>query len=200
MKTDSGITADEFVRRKDELPEGGRWYELHAGRPVLLTAPDDQHGTIVLNLTRELAAWLAPNRSQKSGYACHELGLLVSRSPDTIYVPAISYFESSPMFGQTDLVVATEVPKLVIDVASANDRRREMRSRSLSYFELGVDLIWIPDPFKKEIQVLRRKSQTEALGVRQFLEGDDLLPGFRVEVGSLFAQPEWWTGATRSKH
>ncbi len=55
MKINSPMTAEEFVRRKDDLPEGGRWYELHAGLPVLLTAPDDQHGTVVLNLTRELA-------------------------------------------------------------------------------------------------------------------------------------------------
>lgn len=195
MKINSPMTAEEFVRRKDDLPEGGRWYELHAGLPVLLTAPDDQHGTVVLNLTRELARWLAPNRMQCSGYACHELGLLVSKSPDTVYVPAISYFESSPLFGQTDLVVATEVPRLVVDVASSNDRRREMRERTLSYFELGVELIWIPDPFKKEVQVLKRRAHTQALGVRQFLEGDSVLPGFRVEVGTLFAQPDWWTSS-----
>ncbi|MBL8818907.1 MAG: Uma2 family endonuclease [Planctomyces sp.] len=193
MRREFPMTAEEFVQHRDDLPEGGRWHELHSGRPVLLTEPDDQHGTIVLNLSRAIAEWLAAHRGQRSGYACHEVGLHVGRSPDTVYVPAISFFDSGPLFGQTDNIIATEVPRLVVDVASSNDRRRDMRDRTQAYFSLGVDMIWIPDPFKKEVQVLQRKSQTLALGTWQFLEGSAVLPGFRMEVRQVFAQPKWWT-------
>ena len=46
------MTVKEFVETRHELPDGGRWHELHSGRPQLLDAPDDEHGTVVLNLSK----------------------------------------------------------------------------------------------------------------------------------------------------
>ncbi len=188
------MTAAAFAATKRDLPEGGRWRELHDGQAVLLTAPDDVHGTIVLNLTRALAEWFRTQPMQTRGYACHESGLHVKSQPDTVYYPAICVFQGGQAFSQFDLGVATEVPRLVVDIASSNDRRHDMRLRTTAYLKLGVDVIWIPDPFKKEIQVIRRGAHTLALGNWQFLEGGGLLPGFRIEVEKVFAQPKWWNG------
>ncbi len=187
------MTADEFADRRPGLPEGGRWHELHAGRAVLLEAPDDSYGTIVMNLSREIAKWLHSSSKPARGYACHEVGLHVKKNPDTVYVPAISYFDGGAMFEQTDQVIATKVPRLVVDIASSNDRRRAMRERTIACMALGVELIWIPDPFKQEIQVIQKNGPTLALGNRQVLEGSRVLPGFSVEVSTIFAQPSWWT-------
>lgn len=188
------MTAAEFASAKHELPESGRWHELHDGQTVLLSAPDDVHGTIVLNLSRALAQWFRTQPIPSRGYACHGLGLHVQSQPDSVYVPAVSIFQSSRVFSQFDLVIATEVPRMVIDIASSNDRRSDMRLRTTAYMKLGVEVIWIPDPFKKEIQVIRRGAHTLALGKWQTLEGGDQLPGFRIAVESVFAQPLWWNG------
>ena len=193
MIADAHITVDQFIEARVNLPEAGRWHELHAGQPVLMDAPDDYHGCIVLNLSRALAEWFQTRPEQSVGYACHEVGLHVESSPDTVYVPAISYFDTGRQFEQTDRVVANRVPKLVVEVASTNDRRRELRQRSLSYLQHGVDVIWIPDPSKMEVQVIRRNKHTLALGQRQTLDGDDTLPDFSVSVQAIFAQPKWWS-------
>ncbi|MCA9058852.1 MAG: Uma2 family endonuclease [Planctomycetaceae bacterium] len=185
------LTAEEFAQNKIDLPEGGRWYELHDGLPVLLSSPDDAHGTIVLNLTRCLAVWLQSRVGRM--YACHDLGLHVASGPDTVYVPAISLFESTERFSQTDLIIATEVPRLVVDVASSNDRRTDMRRRTQSYLQTGVEMVWIPDPFKKEIQVLQKSAPVQALGDWQTLSGGTVLPGFSMSVCDVFTQPDWWT-------
>jgi Uma2 family endonuclease len=186
------ITAEEFADQKSEFPEGGRWHELHEGRPVLLEAPDDRHGNVVMNLSRQLAIWFRDRGRGRSGYAVHDLGILVRRNPDTVYVPAMSYFDSGPMFSQTDLPLATQIPRMVIDVASSNDRRREMQSRTNAFMNTGIEMIWIVDPFKKEIQVLRRSMHTLVLGTRQTLEGGQLLPEFTIPVIDIFAEPAWW--------
>jgi Uma2 family endonuclease len=55
-------------------------------------------------------------------------------------------------------------------------------------------VVWIPDPFKKEVQVIRRSAHTLALGKWQTLNGDPVLPGFQIEVEKVFAQPKWWNG------
>jgi hypothetical protein len=113
MVVSNRMTAERFAAEKFDLPEGGRWHELHLGKPLLLSAPDDLHGVIVLNLPRALAAWFAARRGLQPCYAVHDLGLHVQRDPDTVLVPAISVFTSGPPFSQTDLIVATQVLSLI---------------------------------------------------------------------------------------
>lgn len=190
----SRITAAQFEHTRLDLPEAGRWHELHEGRPALLSTPEEVHGTIVLNISRMLALWLQSRPPGQRGYACHSLGLLVRQNPDSVYFPAISLFLTNSSFLQADRVIASEVPALVVDIASSNDRRRDMRLRTTSYMQLGVRCIWIPDPFKKEVQVIHRGGQTLALGNWQSIDCTDLLPGFSVSVEQIFAQPKWWDG------
>ena len=106
----------------------------------------------------------------------------------------MSLFKDGQPFSQFDRTIASEVPKLVIDLASSNDRRTDMRLRTTAYLKHGVEVIWIPDPFKKEVQVIRRSAHTLALGKWQTLNGDPVLPGFQIEVEKIFAQPKWWNG------
>lgn len=186
------MTAGEFTQSRHTLPEGGRWHELHAGRPVLLEAPNDEHGTVVLNLSRALAEWFGQQSTDHGGYAAHDLGLLVETAPDTVLMPSISYFDEGERFGQSDLLIAELLPRLVIDVASSNDRRELMRERTLMFLNHGVQCVWIPDPFKREIQVLERGTHTQALGERNTLQGGEVLPGFELSVEAIFAQPAWW--------
>lgn len=187
------MTAQQFVECRSDLPDGGRWHELHEGRAVLMEAPDDAYGTAVLNLSRAMAEWFQHQEDKtKVGYACHQIGLHVENDPDSVFCPAMSYFNSGRQFEQADNEIATASPRLVVEVASANDRRSEMRTRTLAYAVLGVKTIWIPDPTKKEIQVISADSHTLALGSWQTLEGGDALPGFAIKVEDVFAQPEWW--------
>jgi len=189
------LTADEFAEIRPDLPEGGRWHELHKGKPVLLEAPDDAHGTTVLNISRALGIWFQQNRDRPRGYACYGPGLVAGQNPDTVFLPSLMYFDEGPVFGQSDLPLATLVPKLVVDVASTNDRRRLMRERTIAYLKLGVEVVWVPDPFKMEVQVVRRTGPTLALGKRQSLDCPELLPKFSMPVADVFAQPKWWTGS-----
>lgn len=190
----SKMTGMDFEASRPDLPEAGRWHELHEGRLVLLSAPEEIHGTIVLNLSRLLAVWLQSRPPGQRGYACHGLGLHVERDPDTLYFPAISLFLGNSSFLQADRVVASAVPDLVIDIASTNDRRAEMRRRTTAYLQHGIRSIWVPDPFKKEVQVIQKGAHTLALGHWQILDGNPLLPGFSAPVEQLFAQPKWWDG------
>ena len=188
------MTISEFAEARNSMPEGGRWHELHAGRPHLLEAPDDEHGTVVLNLSRAIAEWFRDQPRESSGYASHDLGLHLESAPDTVLFPALSFFDDGERFGQSDLLIATLVPRLVIDVASTTDRRQLMRERTLLYLKHGVDVVWVPDPMNREIQVLERGSHTLALGERQTLGGGSVLPDFEMSVVDIFAQPSWWTG------
>ena len=184
------MTAAEFEQARFDLPEAGRFHELHEGCLTLLSTPEEMHGTIVFNISRILAAWLPAVK----GSAAYGIGLHVAHEPDTVYAPAISVFLGGRPFSQADLVVATEIPALVVDIASTSDRRSDMRRRTTSLLQLGVETVWVPDPFKKEIQVISRGQHTLALGVWQKLTGTGRLQGLEFSVADAFAQPKWWDG------
>src|SRR5258708_28523272 len=126
------LTAEQFVAGRDELPDGGRWTELVAGKPVILSPPTVEHGTVVLNLGKALAEY---SQREQGGYACFELGLVVAHNPDTVYFPAACFFTAGPIFAESGKVLTETRPAVVIEVASTNDRRRGMEQRVTGWLE-----------------------------------------------------------------
>lgn len=188
MSTPDLMTAEEFVARRDELPDGGRWVELAAGRLVTLSPPTVEHGTAILNLSKALARH---SQAEQGGYACFELGLLLIRSPDTLLFPAVSYFTSGPMFAESDKILTETRPALVIEVASTNDRRRGLDQRVSGWLNWGVPAVWVLDPQQKQVHSVEQGRGGQRLAEHQELLGHSLLPGFQVRVGDLFQEPGW---------
>ena len=187
------ITAEQFAEQKFDLPEGGRWHELNEGEIVTLQPPEALHGTVVLNLTRAIGDWVQRVNGGARGYACFEIGLIVRRDPDTVLSPAISWFESSERFEEADKAVTGVCPRMVVEVASTNDRRRGMAERVAAYHTCGVDMVWVVDPIEKEVNVAPQRKPTRVVTRRCSLSGSPVLTGFSLFVESLFAEPKWWT-------
>jgi Uma2 family endonuclease len=189
MNRDSPLTAEEFVVQRDELPDGGRWTELHAGEVVHLAPPDAEHGNVVLNLTKALAAAAQP---EHSGYPCFELGLIVERNPDSVWCPAVSYFTGGRAFAEADNVITETRPALVVEVASSNDRRKRLADRISRWLQWGVSAIWVLDTVDKLVHVVAPPRSPRQLRKDDPLEGGEIIPGFRVPAAELFAPPSWW--------
>ena len=188
------LTAQQFAEHRTELPDGGRWAELVAGRVMSFQPPDPQHGTTLLNLSKALAKHLQAGRAVHTGYACFELGLLVSRNPDTVRFPAVSYFASGSRFAHTDEVLTAASPDLVIEVPAASDRRRDMSQRVREYLALGASLVWVVDPLEQQVHVFPKLGSSQRVAAQQRLTGDDVLSGFELDVADLFSEPAWWRG------
>jgi Uma2 family endonuclease len=182
------LTVEQFVADREDLPDGGRWSELLAGRLFTFQPPTIEHGTAVLNLGKALA--LCTQR-EPCGYACFELGLIIARNPDTLQFPAVSFFVDGPMFAEADKVVTDARPALVAEIASTNDRRRNMKQRVTGWLDFGVRVAWVLDPQEKRVHVFSRDRPAEQLAAHQTLRGWPVLSGFRVGVGELFADPGW---------
>jgi Uma2 family endonuclease len=188
MTTSELLTAEEFVSTRDELPDGGRWTELVAGKLVTLSPPTIEHGTAVLNLSKALADY---SHKEQGGYACFELGLMTARHPDTVRVPAICFFTDGPIFAEADKVVTEARPTLVVDVASTNDRRRGMEQRVTSWLEWGVRAVWVLDPQAKHVHAVEKGRAGQRFADHQSLSGGSVLSGFEINVGELFKEPGW---------
>lgn len=187
--SDDLLTAEQFVAGRHELADGGRWTELIAGRPVLLSPPTVEHGNAVLNLSKALAEY---SQKGRGGYACFELGLVVARNPDTIRFPAACYFAAGPMFAESDKILTETRPTLIIEVASSNDRRRGLDERVGGWLNWGVPLVWVLDPHARQVHVFAKGRTGDIVGEHQSLSGGSVLAEFTTSVGDLFKEPGWW--------
>jgi Uma2 family endonuclease len=184
----TGLTVEEFYRCRDELPEGGRWCELVQGRVVEYSPPDPIHSGVVLNVAKQLGAYAMRSGN---GYACFDLGLVLSRAPDTVRVANIAYFVSGPRFAHMDTAFSEAAPELVIKLASSTDRRESMSERVGECLVAGVQQIWVLDTKVRVARVYRPQGSQRTVPSHETLSGEDVLPGFACEVGPLFDVPEW---------
>ncbi|MCA9067471.1 MAG: Uma2 family endonuclease [Planctomycetaceae bacterium] len=185
------MTAEDYARIKYDLPEGGRWTELFAGRVVSLQPPDEMHGNIVLNLSKAMAATYQSN-PQPLGMACFDVSILVRRNPDSLLSPAMSYFSNEMGFAPVDEIYTERKPRLVCEIASTNDRRKNIAERVLAYLGCGIEVVWVVDPFDKCCHVYQVDQRPYQLSEQETLDGGSVVADFRIPVANLFAEPSWW--------
>lgn len=174
----------------DELQEGERWIELSAGRLVRHDPPDVAHGNVVRNLSRALAVHI---RQRPETVACFELGLVMSRNPDTVLCPAVSCFPLPAGFAEADKLISESVPRLVMEVASTNDRRTDLAQRVQGYLAHGIVGVWVFDPAAREGHVFSRSEAARRYRESETLHDAHGLPGFALPVAEVFADPAWWS-------
>ena len=73
-------------------------------------------------------------------------------------------------------------PDLVVEVLSESNTKKEIEKKQIEYFETGVRLMWIVDPRKRIVTVHRADGTSTVLDQKGKLSGEDVLPGFKLEI------------------
>jgi len=179
------VTAQDF---EELLRSGERWLDLTGGRLIRLEPPDEQHGNVVFNLSKAVAAYL---RKHREAVACFDVGLWLSREPDTIHCPAMCCFKSSDRFTEVDKLVSESRPDLVVEIGSTADRREGLRDRLADYRAAGVPTVWVIDTVTQHVHQHLPEGRPQMLKQQDVLTGEPVLPGFSIPVPQLFADPPW---------
>lgn len=79
----------------------------------------------------------------------------------------------------------TVAPDLVVEVISTHDLASELTDKISIYFRAGIPLIWVIDPKTRIAQVHRLGGASRFLLEDEELDGEDVVPGFRVRLGDL---------------
>jgi Uma2 family endonuclease len=82
-------------------------------------------------------------------------------------------------------------PDLAVEVLSSNNTPKEIDERLKDYFSSGTRLAWIIYPKDKRVEVCRSLTERRWVGGNTFLDGEDVLPGFRYPVADLFKPWGW---------
>jgi Uma2 family endonuclease len=176
------ITGDELA----SLPNIGPC-ELVEGRIVPMSPTGGEHGRIEGNFFEVMRAFVRERGLGK--VLVGEVGIYTRRSPDTVrgadvaFISTERYERLASRQGYLDIA-----PDLVVEVLSPRDSAVGLTQKLREYFAAGVRLVWVADPETKTVLAYRSLTDVRELREADRLPGDDVLPGFDVEVARLFAE------------
>jgi Uma2 family endonuclease len=159
--------------------------ELVRGRIVREPPPAEAHGW----LSSELG-WAIRSFARE-----HDLGIVVTNTsfllhvdPPTVRLPDAAFIakESLPAGGLSLKKFWRVAPHLAVEVLSPSNTALEIQEKVLEYLECGTRLVWVVDPASRCVTVYRSREDIRLLKEQDVLEGDDVLPGFRLQLAELF--------------
>ena len=68
-----------------------------------------------------------------------------------------------------------------------NQRYEDLQAKMQEYLDNGVKLGWLIEPSAKTVEIYRVGQQVEVLNNPQTLSGEDVLPGFSLDLSEIFS-------------
>ena len=177
------MTAEEIM----ELPHGeGFRYELINGELEKNMSAGQPHGRIAARLLVLLGNFIWDHGLGEI-YAA-ETGFQLTFGPDTVLAPDIAYIskERLEQVGESDRFWPG-APDLVVEVLSPSDRPGKVNKKTLLWLGYGAKQVWIVNPKDRIVRIHRSSSDTTTFCGSDYLEAQDLLPGFRLSLDRIFS-------------
>ncbi|HVJ87889.1 MAG TPA: Uma2 family endonuclease [Caulifigura sp.] len=179
------VTAEEYSRMHFDVPT-----ELVRGEIVFpcgddgMTRPGFRHGGVCVNVSALLRNWTKVSKAGR--VASNDSWISTRRDPDSVRGADVAYIRIERLpdgrvpDGPTDLV-----PDLCVEVVSPSNTVKEMRDKADEYLVAGVEEMWIVDPRKCSVLVLRRDAVPRVVSDQDVLS-TPVLPGFSAKVSEFF--------------
>jgi Uma2 family endonuclease len=175
------MTAGELLA----LPDDGKRHELVEGELKETTPAGARHRDVAAALTILLGQHV---RAQRLGRVlAAETGFRISRNPDTVRAPDISFVSrervppDGPPEGYWELA-----PDLAVEVVSPNDTAAEVQSKVQMWLEPGVRLVWIVYPDTRSVVSYKSLKEISTFTAGNALSGGDVVTGFECKVAEVF--------------
>lgn len=178
------VTPEEFEKLCQDNPE--RSLELTASGELIVMPPvGGESGNSESELGADLVIW---NRQTRLGKTFSSSTIFIlpngaQRSPDAAWVELSRWEALTPEQRKKFPPLA---PDFAIELRSATDRLPPLREKMEEYRANGVRLGWLIDPQKQQVEIYRLGQDVEVLQSPASLSGEDVLPGFKLELGSIF--------------
>ncbi|MEW4567640.1 Uma2 family endonuclease [Tautonia sp. JC769] len=110
--------------------------------------------------------------------------------PGLVRIPDLAFVSWDRLPGRKipDAPIPDLAPDLVVEILSPSNTKAEMTLKRRNYLDAGVRLIWFVDPGSRTVLVIHHDREDRLLGQADRLDGDEILPGFSVQLEELFAE------------
>jgi Uma2 family endonuclease len=170
------LTIHGKTKRRCELVDG-TLVEKHMGL---------QESFLAIALASHLFGFVRP---RKLGIVVGEAGMM-EISIGLVRIPDVSFISWKRLPGGVipEEPIPKLAPDLAVEVLSLSNTLAEMKRKRREYFKAGVSLIWIVDPRARTVTVYLSLRKFFVLTEEDTLDGGDVLPGFKLPLGDLFAE------------
>lgn len=167
------------------LPDDGHRYEIVNGELVDMGNSGALHGYVCSLLLAALMNYILPKK----------LGVILDSSTafkmknDNKRSPDIAFFAKERLQGMEELPSGflEGAPDLAVEVLSPGNTVEEIDEKIAEYFENGSRLVWVISPNQHYVLVYRSAQEPDRLLKSiDFLDGEDVIPGFTLAVADLF--------------
>ncbi|MDX2231113.1 MAG: Uma2 family endonuclease [Leptolyngbyaceae cyanobacterium bins.349] len=161
-------------------------FERNATGALIILAPTGgETGNDNFELTTDFGIW---NRQTQLGVGfdsstCFKLPNKAQRSPDVAWVTRDRWAALSPADRQRFPPIA---PDFVLELVSPSDDLTDVQAKMREYRENGVRLGWLIDPETKRVEIYRQGQAVQVLQAPETLSGEDVLPGFVLNLATLW--------------
>jgi Uma2 family endonuclease len=175
------LTADELWRR----PDDGLRHELVRGELTVMTPAGGEHGDIALAVGALLRAHVMARGLGRALGA--ETGFIIFRNPDTVRAPDAAFISKDRIpSGGLPKGYIPGVPDLAVEVLSPGDAQVEVEEKIDQWLQAGTAMVWIVNPRARTVTVHRKGRDPRILRENDVLSGEEVCPGFSVQVGEFF--------------
>jgi Uma2 family endonuclease len=175
------ITAEQFAQR----PDSGYPEELVRGRVVAKSVPDRKHGYVCGRADRIFGNFV--DARDIGRVMCNDSGVITERDPDTVRGADVAYYSYSGLpKGTLPKGNGPEIPELVVEVRSSNDRWREVHEKVSEYLNAGVLVVVVLDPDTQIAHVFSADDPPRTLATDEEFILPGVLDDFRIALGRFF--------------
>jgi Uma2 family endonuclease len=176
------------------VPDEHSGFELVRGELVPIMPAGSIHGRVFGTLWARLRDY---ETATKLGMALTDTWTRIPLpdDPEQVRAPDVAFIRREKyrhLTGELPTIFPF-LPDLAVEVFSPTNERKskDFDQRIRDYLDAGVALVWVIYPTAKYATVFHPDGSARFLRETEWLEGEDVLPGFRIALAELFAQTEW---------
>lgn len=176
------LTAEEFYAYC--VGKEGR-LELVDGKVVEMPPVNPNHG----DLDSVFAGILGPFvRLHQLGRVYINTGFILRRHPDLVRGPDQAFVSAARIAANPppERGFWPIAPDLALELVSPDDKAHEINEKVQDYLDAGVRLVWVFYPRTRQVHIFRPGAPVEVLRGDAILDGGDVLPGFQLQLESLW--------------
>ncbi|NEQ67114.1 MAG: Uma2 family endonuclease [Symploca sp. SIO2D2] len=108
-----------------------------------------------------------------------------TRSPDVAWITVERWQALTPTQQKKFLPLC---PDFAIELVSATDDVEDARQKMQEYIDNGLRLGWLINPKNRTVEIYRQNQAVEVLQAPQTLSGEEVLPGFSLDLQPIWGQ------------
>jgi Uma2 family endonuclease len=179
------VTREQFV----QLALANRDLQLErtaTGELIVMPPTGSDTGNRNLDIEGQLWLW---NRQTKLGKAFNSssgfhLPNGANRSPDASWVRQERW---NALTREQQKGFAPLCPDFVLELRSESDNMAPLQAKMREYMENGAHLGWLIDRKNKKVEIYRQGQEVEVLDNPSTLSGEDVLPGFVLDLTEVWS-------------